>query len=192
MAEKIKFEVIQLAVGGFDKNFSYLLVRNGRAALVDPTGDLRKIEDARRGFELDFILLTHRHPDHTANLNHFPGTPVFEFANLTDGEKIPLGGDGEIKAIFTPGHSRDSVCYLAGDALFTGDTLFVDYIGFGKAEQLFNSLKRLKKLPDATTVWPGHDYGHAPHSTIGAEKAGNIYFRAAGLDEFKAVFARLD
>ncbi len=192
MAEKIKFEVKQIAVGGFDHNFSYLLAGNGHAALVDPTGDWTKLESALDGVTPDFILLTHRHPDHTGNIDRFPGVPVLGFAELTDGEKIPLGDDGAaIKAIFTPGHSRDSVCYLAGGELFTGDVLFVDYVGFGKAEQTFNSLKRLKKLPDATRIWPGHDYGHAPCSTVGAEKIGNPYFRAATFDEFKKVFAQL-
>lgn len=190
----MSFETIQLPVGGFDGNFSYVLKNRGQAAVIDPTGDLEMILGALAALEPRFILITHGHRDHVeqlANLRSRFDIPALRFENLKDGELIPLG-DGKVQALFTPGHSPDGVCYLAGNALFTGDTLFVDYIGFGKVDELYESLKRLRGLPDDTLVYPGHDYGRAPYSTIGAEKRGNPFFREQTLAEFREIYKTLD
>jgi glyoxylase-like metal-dependent hydrolase (beta-lactamase superfamily II) len=106
-------------------------------------------------------------------------TDFFVDKELKDGQILPLG-DCTIKVIHTPGHSPGSVCFLIEKNLFTGDTLFVgaagrtDIIG-GSLDLLLSSLKRLIELPPDTIVWPGHDYGEKPYSTIAEEKKQNPY-----------------
>lgn len=79
---------------------------------------------------------------------------------LRGGQSIPLGRD-EIRVIHTPGHSGGSVCYLCGDKLVTGDTLFAESIGrsdlwSGSQEQLISSLEFLRTLPPTLDIFPGH------------------------------------
>lgn len=79
---------------------------------------------------------------------------------LTDGEIILLG-DARIRVRHTPGHTRGSVCYLCGDDLITGDTLFANNYGRfdlygGDAGTLFRSLRLLTELPQALRIHPGH------------------------------------
>jgi len=90
-------------------------------------------------------------------------------------------GTLKIKVIHTPGHTPGSVCYLVGENLFSGDTLFVgaagrtDLVG-GSLDTLIESIeKKLIVLPKQTIVWPGHDYGESPTSTIGREMEENPY-----------------
>lgn len=96
-------------------------------------------------------------------------------------EDIIEVGTLKITVIHTPGHTPGSVCYLIHGNLFCGDTLFVgaagrtDLIG-GSLETLLESLeKRLIVLPKETIVWPGHDYGDTPTSTLGREMEENPY-----------------
>ncbi len=117
---------------------------------------------------------------------HFP-VDGSQFDHLfADDEAFEVGGlTGRV--INTPGHTNDSVSYLIGDALFTGDTLFMpdggtarcDFPG-GDAARLYASIQRLFALPDETRVFVCHDYApggreHRCETTIGAEKAANIH-----------------
>ena len=156
--------VFQLAVGGFDHNFTYLGTDGGEALLIDPTGDAATVNSALEplsGTRMRYILVTHGHADHVGLLDEvrrkYPeaevcGHPGNRHANrkLADNEVLPLGSGG-VAALYTPGHSRDSVCYLADrESLFTGDTLFMDCVGFARRpEVLYSSLKRLAKLPES-------------------------------------------
>lgn len=99
---------------------------------------------------------------------------------LKDGDVLEVG-TLNIEVIHTPGHTPGSVCYLVGENLFTGDTLFVgaagrtDLIG-GSLNTLIKSIeKKLIVLPKQTIVWPGHDYGETLSSTIGREMEENPY-----------------
>lgn len=98
-------------------------------------------------------------------------------------------GSLQARVIPVPGHTSDSNAYLIGDALFTGDSLFMpdggtarcDFPG-GDAANLFRSIRRLFKLPDATRVFVCHDYGPegravACETSIGAQKRGNLHVR---------------
>ena len=88
-------------------------------------------------------------------------------------------GNEKLKVIHTPGHSPGGICLLGDGNLFSGDTLFVGAVGRtdlpGASYSVFmDSIKeRLLSLPDDTIVWPGHDYGDRPSSTIGREKETN-------------------
>lgn len=82
--------------------------------------------------------------------------------------------------IHTPGHTPGGLCFYANGNLFTGDTLFVGDSGRtdlpgGSRKELGASIRKLMKLfPDETVVWPGHDYGPTPTSTLGWEKKHNV------------------
>ena len=194
-------QVLQLEVGGFDHNFSYLAVNeNAEALLVDPTGTPEALFSAisgRESFTLRYVLLTHGHPDHMENLDEvirrFPEADICGHPDnprtrrsLGDGEKLPFA-DGEVEVLFTPGHSRDSVCYLLDQAfLFTGDTLFVDCVGFTRRPAaMYSSLRRLAKLPGEVIVYPGHDYGGVPFRTLEEEIRLNPYLSCRNLEAFK-------
>ena len=199
--------VMQLAVGGFDRNFTYLATDGGEAVLIDPTGDPATVDPALAGLSgtrLRYILVTHGHGDHVELLDEvsrkYPdaeicGHPGNRYARrkLADNEVLELGG-GRIETLYTPGHSRDSVCYFADrSSLFTGDTLFVDYVGFArKPEGLYSSLKRIAKLPESAVVYPGHDYGCVPHRTLAEEKRSNAFLNCPTLEEFKQQLKDMD
>ena len=91
--------------------------------------------------------------------------------------------------LHTPGHTEDSICLYVGDAVFTGDTLFVGKIGgtdFGaQARAEYESLhQKLLVLPDTTRVFPGHHYGTAPESTIGHERRTNPFLIQPDFETF--------
>lgn len=99
---------------------------------------------------------------------------------LSDGEIIHIGNN-ELKVIHTPGHTPGSICIYLPGHLFTGDTLFVDAVGRtdlpgGSPDQLMASIhEKIYSLPDDTRVWPGHNYGPSPSSTVGREKHNNPF-----------------
>jgi glyoxylase-like metal-dependent hydrolase (beta-lactamase superfamily II) len=107
---------------------------------------------------------------------------------LKDGDVIEVGAL-KVNVIHTPGHTPGSVCYLVSGNLFTGDTLFVGAVGRtdltgASLETLLDSLeKKLLPLPAETIVWPGHDYGETPTSTIGREMEENPYITDFILDD---------
>ena len=107
---------------------------------------------------------------------------------ITDGYRLPLG-KLTLEFIHTPGHTPGAVCLLVENNLITGDTLFVGAVGRtdlpgGSMETLLNSIKeKLLPLPEDTVVWPGHDYGDQPTSTLGREKETNPYITDFILDK---------
>ncbi|MGD9074809.1 MAG: MBL fold metallo-hydrolase [Desulfobacteraceae bacterium] len=131
----------------------------------------------------------HESDDHFFSLNDVQEASSKEFGlptsdpvdiQLKDGDIIEVG-TLKVNVIHTPGHTPGSVCYLVGGNLFTGDTLFVGAVGRtdltgASLETLLDSLERkLLPLPAETIVWPGHDYGETPTSTIGREMEENPY-----------------
>jgi len=185
----------QIAIGYMD-NFSYIIgCENTRQALViDPGSDVDQIVSIaqKEGLEIVTIVNTHGHGDHTAGnaaLKKRTGARVV--IHELDGDRYPaaevlLGnektlqlGDIVLDVIHTPGHTPGGICLHARGNLFTGDTPFVgdsgrtDLAG-GDRPTLGKSIRRLMELPDDTVVWPGHDYGPTPSSTIGWEKRNNV------------------
>lgn len=99
---------------------------------------------------------------------------------VRDGDILNVGALS-IKVIHTPGHTPGSVCYLVAGNLFTGDTLFVGDVGRsdltgGSFATLLQSIKeKIIVLPPETRIWPGHDYGEMPSSTLAWELKENPY-----------------
>lgn len=193
----------QLEVGPMD-NFSYLIgcPRTHRALVIDPASDIAVILSAAasEGLAIDTIVNTHAHGDHTAGntaLKKQTGARIMIHARdaggypqadalLTDGDEVAVG-EISLKVIHTPGHTPGGICLYAEGHLFTGDTLFVgdsgrtDLAG-GDRPTLGASIRRLMELPEDTVVWPGHDYGPMPSSTLGWEKRHNVNAREYGYD----------
>ena len=101
---------------------------------------------------------------------------------LADGDTIAIG-TVQLRVLHTPGHTPGSICLHAPGHVFTGDTLFVGAVGRtdlpgGNTKQLLVSIRsKLYTLPESTIVWPGHDYGDRPSSTISYEKRHNPFTR---------------
>ncbi len=195
------YQIQQLGPGGFDGNFTYLVTApDGSAFLVDPCLEpdvIQKAAESVPGLKPCYILITHGHADHFSALDEtlkfFPAKVcVAESSKLKgdiavqDGTVLPFPGGG-ITAISTPGHSEDSICWTLPDdsAVFSGDTLFVDYIGYCNAYKMFRSLERLRTLPDDMIICSGHDYGHSPTDTIGHQKKVNPFFAPETFAGFK-------
>ncbi len=189
----------QIRVGG-DRNFAYLIgdPTSGQAALIDPAHKPAMVLErvAELGLSVTLLINTHGHSDHIG------GNPLVlrktearlvEQGNTTDGERMSLG-EVTLTFIHTPGHTTDCMCILAkaeGDTprLVTGDTLFVGKVGgtgLGEdARQEYHSLhEKLMTLPGETEVWPGHDYGKRPSSSIAEEKAENPFILQESFEEF--------
>lgn len=197
--------VKQFYVGGYDVNFSYLVVSGNKALIVDPCGDLsevfRYIEN--ENLEIIGILITHSHLDHIEGIPevqakqevpvyiHHNGISRVDGTGIGEGDTLTVG-EIDINVLHTPGHLDDSVCYYIEDvdgapALITGDTLFVEGCGRANrtdAKDLYESLQRLKVLPENTNVYTGHDYGSIPISTMLHEKEHNRFLLAPDYESF--------
>lgn len=194
--------VKQFLIGG-DRNFGYVAVDDAtnQAVIIDPSYNPKMIVDftAEQNYKIVYIFVTHNHIDHTnGNQEIYKLTGIRPLLlgdvelktgkTVVDGEQFQLG-DLTIKIIHTPGHTSDSICIYTGDAVFTGDTLFVGKVGgtdLGEnARTEYNSLhNRLLKLPDSTRVFPGHNYGVVPETTILHEKQTNPFLLQPDIEAF--------
>ena len=178
-------------------------MKTPRAVVVDSSyncDEIIKIINKQK-LRLKYIINTHGHSDHTAGNTELvsifgakivahnkskirPDLPV------DDGDLLTLGKIC-ITIIYTPGHMTDSICLLVNNQkLLTGDTLFVgecgrtDFPG-GNVKSMYESLfKKLQKLDDKVEIYPGHDYGLKPSSTIGEEKKSNYALQPRSLNDF--------
>lgn len=195
--------------------YTYLIAdpQTQEALLVDPV--LEQVDRDRKlltelGLTLKYCLETHIHADHitgTAQLRESTGcqgiVPENAHAACADrlirhGEVLHMGGVS-VEAIATPGHTDSHMAYLInGTHLLTGDTLFIRGCGrtdfqSGDAGTLYDSVtKRLFTLPDATLVYPGHDYRGHTVSTIAEEKQWNPRFVGRDRENFMQFMASLD
>ena len=192
----------QVRTGG-DRNFGYYLADQpgGCSAVIDPSGrpELFFELNQRHGCELKYVICTHDHHDHTGGADEIarqsPALIVMHKLNgdradlpVEDGEQL-LFGSIKLQILHTPGHSEDSICVHCEDLLLTGDTLFVGKVGGtdlekGAREEYDSLHKKLMTLPDETRIYPGHDYGTAPSSTIGGEKQTNPFLLCKTFEEF--------
>ncbi len=224
--------VEQIWTANAGRNFNYLIAcaETGEALAVNPLDHEKCLAAAKaKGWTITQILNTHEHRDHTggnAQMVAATGAKLLAHAKAKDriagidrglaaGDVIRIGRSVELNCLDTPGHTMSHICVLArGDnpALFCGDTLFNAGAGNchngGHPNELYNTFAaQLEKLPDATLVYPGHDYiarnlaftldrepdnakaksmlpqmekqdaGHALVTTLGLEKEINTFFR---------------
>ena len=192
--------------------YTYLLSdpASAKAALVDPVReqlerDLKLVDEL--GLSLAFVLETHVHADHVTSggvLADRTGAvtaasclgAVCASRHLRHGDVVELGA-ARIRALETPGHTKDSLSFHVDGHVFTGDALLVRGTGrtdfqSGDAGELYDSITgKLFTLPDATLVWPGHDYRGHTVSTIGEEKRHNPRLAGKSRDEFIAIMQGL-
>jgi hydroxyacylglutathione hydrolase len=120
------------------------------------------------------------------------GISESDMAKQSGGDKVRLGGI-ELKFLHTPGHTPGSQCFLAEGRLVSGDTLFIGSCGRvdlpgGNSEELYHSLTQvLGKLPDATLLYPGHNYAKKLVSSIGDEKRENFCMKVPNLEGWRAL-----
>lgn len=158
-------------------NNLYLLVdpASNDGVIIDTPEGAEEVFDVAKGTNVKAILITHSHPDHTAGLDivrEFYGAPVYCHPaepwldrakvdeDLEDGRQVGFGGL-QLSAVFTPGHTPGSTCFVIGDSLFSGDTLFPGGPGRTRTaadlkQEIESIVSKLHVLDDATTVYPGH------------------------------------
>ncbi|MBD8493761.1 MBL fold metallo-hydrolase [Pseudomonas syringae] len=196
--------------------YSYLLADHGQAMLIDPVKEhldtyLQLLSDL--DLQLIMALDTHTHADHitalgdlrdatgcNTGLGQESQVPCASFT-FHDGQSLALGSR-ELKVWHTPGHTRDSYCFLLAARgrqptwLFSGDTLLIRGSGRtdfqnGSAHQQWTSLQRLLDLGDDTLVFPAHDYKGWTCSTIGEERRHNPRLQVANAEEYAALMSDL-
>jgi hydroxyacylglutathione hydrolase len=185
-------------------NFAYLVEdeKTGEAMVVDPPSPISPVTSLINKYnaKVKYIVNTHGHHDHTsgnADLASATGGKIAAHINARQKKDIALKqgdilmlGDLKVEVLHTPGHSSDSICIIVGDKLLTGDTLFVGECGRtdlpgGDAAQLYESLfEKIVRLEDHVEIYPGHDYGATPWSTLGSEKKTNYTLKPRTLEEF--------
>jgi hydroxyacylglutathione hydrolase len=177
------------------------------------------------GYRITKDLVTHFHPDHLggdlmghrivgaaelvarlpvkiythkAELPFVPrvtGLSASDLVAVEGGDEVEVG-KLKVKFVHTPGHTPGSQCFLVGNALVSGDTLFIGSCGRvdlpgSNPEDMYRSLTQvLAALPDETLLYPGHNYADRPRSTIGDEKRSNMMMRFRNLREFLSVMGR--
>jgi len=172
------------------------------------------------GYEIAGALITHYHPDHVggdlfgtpvegvARLLEEAEAPLYVNKHDAEGLKLVTGvsdsdlrrvDDGDtlnlgalaVRFLHTPGHTPGSQCFLIGNRLVAGDTLFVQGCGRvdlpgGDPDQMYYSLtQKLAKLPPETVLYPGHHYGPSETSTLAEELRHNAYLRIRSLDDWR-------
>ncbi len=201
----------QVATGGCQ---SYLLgcETSHAALLIDPEFsriDHYRALTAQLGLRVHYVVDTHTHADHfsaSRELGRALGAPVvthrlspapYPDMRLDDGDML-IAGDLRLRALHTPGHTRDSMSLAMDDRVFTGDALLIGGTGrtdlpTGDPHALHESLfEKLLKLDAATMVFPAHDYKGRSHSTIGAEIADNPRLQKTERGEFVQMMQALD
>ncbi len=196
-------KVHQLEVGGM-QNFTYVLEdeQTGEAVIIDPSWDLDLVLDVveKNNLQVKYVINTHHHFDHTigndaivkktnSKIMQHKASSLKNDVTLSDGDKIKFG-NSELTAIHTPGHSKDSMCFVGDGKIFSGDTLFVGNCGRvdlpeGDARELYHSLfDVIYKMNENLVLYPGHNYGNSPTSTLGREKKTNFVLQPRTEDEF--------
>ena len=194
--------------------YTYLIAsaKGREAVIIDPV--IENVESYIKLLqELDLKLVkvidTHIHADHVTGASklkqatncytlmgeHTPADAVE--IKVKDDEIIKID-QIEIKAMYTPGHTSDSYSFLMENYLFSGDTLLINGTGRtdfqnGSSKDAYNSIfNRLLKLPEDTTLYPGHDYNGKESSTIGNEKKFNPRLQVKNVDEYVDLMSNLN
>ena len=201
----------------FDKKsstYTYIIASSeGREALIiDPVLD--NVEDYikilnKLNLKLVIVIDTHIHADHVTGAGKLRDktkcVTIMGEHTPTDAVELKVKDDEIIKldklnfrAIYTPGHTSDSFCFLMDKYLFSGDTLLINGTGRtdfqnGNSTDAYNSIfNRLLKLPEDTLLYPAHDYKGETVSTIGKEKRSNPRLQVRNVDEYIEIMNNLN
>jgi|TARA_S200000501_G_scaffold75022_1_gene66832 glyoxylase-like metal-dependent hydrolase (beta-lactamase superfamily II) len=201
----------------FDKKsstYTYIIASSeGREALIiDPVLD--NVEDYIKilnqlNLKLVKVIDTHIHADHVTGAGKLRDktkcVTIMGEHTPTDAVELKVKDDEIIKldklnfrAIYTPGHTSDSFCFLMDKYLFSGDTLLINGTGRtdfqnGNSTDAYNSIfNRLLKLPEDTLLYPAHDYKGETVSTIGKEKRSNPRLQVRNVDEYIEIMNNLN
>ena len=194
--------------------YTYLIASSkGREALIiDPV--LENVDDYLKLLtELDLRLVkvidTHIHADHVTGASKLKdktkcvtimgeNTPADSVEIKVKDEEIINLDHLKIRALYTPGHTSDSYCFLMDNYLFSGDTLLINGTGRtdfqnGNSKDAYNSIfNKLLKLPEETLLYPAHDYKGEKVSTIGKEKKYNPRLQVNSVDEYVDIMNNLN
>ncbi len=205
--------IFRQILDGSSCTYTYLLAsrRGGEALIIDPVLDKvdRYVQLLR---ELDLKLVkaidTHLHADHITGMGALrdrtrcitvmgrESSVDVVSMRVAEGDTIEIEGMS-LDVIHTPGHTRDSYCFLMGDRVFTGDTLLIrgtgrtDLQGGDAAAQYDSIFNKLLRLRDETLVYPAHDYKGETVTTIGEERAYNPRLQARSKDEYVEIMRNL-
>ena len=212
------YEIISLKLGPEDfPNFVYFVLDSSSrdTVLIDPAWDDRSIVETldRNQLTLRGILLTHSHSDHVSAVQsiskRYP-VPVYllrteiEESGFSTPGLLPCEheqdlriGSVSVTCLHTAGHTSGSACYLIGNALFTGDTLFIESCGHchspgGSAEAMYESIQYLKsRTTDETLIFPGHQYLGEPGLPMKSVRTRNIYIGIKNREAFMRFYNKL-
>jgi sulfur dioxygenase len=193
--------------------YTYILASRpgGEALIIDPV--LEKVDRYLQLIrELDLKLVkavdTHLHADHITGLGALRDrthciTVMGEQTHadvvsmrVAEGDRVEIEGL-RLDVLYTPGHTDDSYSYLLPDRIFTGDTLLIrgtgrtDFQNGDPRAQYDSIFNKLLKLPEATLVYPAHDYKGDTVSTIGEEKLFNPRLKVKSMDEYAELMNNL-
>ncbi|WP_340202088.1 MBL fold metallo-hydrolase [Ascidiimonas sp. W6] len=202
-------QVVVLRVSNmFMINYNYLVIDNtsSTSIIIDPAWDMDKIEQAiaESQTRLQGILLTHSHFDHLHlakplaakyNCPIWMSHEEIAISNFRAPQLQAIGvkpwwvGRLKIKPLLTPGHTPGSMCYLIGNNLFSGDTLFAEGCGLcsdvAAAHTMFESLKHIgDNVKPNTRIFPGHMYGKPPGQEFSFVFKNNIYLQLKNKHDF--------
>ncbi len=199
----------QIEIGPMN-NYVYLIANSlsEEAVIVDPAWDVDLIRNIalENNWNIQGALITHGHPDHTNGIEDLLSThdiPVYVSKHEASFYK-PIGenikevdantqielGDLKVDFVHTPGHSPGSQCFMCEGNLIAGDTLFLDGCGRcdlpgGDVELMYDTIANvLLKMPNSTTIYPGHNYHHLHCDSLEKQKQTNPYLRAENLHQF--------
>ena len=192
------------------QNFIYFVgdARTNEIAVIDPAWDVDFLcrEAENHGYAIKAIFLTHGHQDHVNGLEEIltrHKVPAYiskheapfykpqhdKLKEVEDKAKLRVG-QIEFECILTPGHSPGCQCFKYKNILIAGDAIFINGCGRcdlpgGNAKIMYHSLYNIiKKMPDDTIIFPGHNYGDTPYATLASQKKTNPYLQCKNLEEF--------
>jgi hydroxyacylglutathione hydrolase len=172
-----------------DLKIRHILITHGHPDHVNGLEELLQATDARVYLHADEVGYMREVAQSFGMSTGFINQRSSNFQIVSDGDTAMVG-KLPIRFLHTPGHSPGSQCFLVGGSLISGDTLFVDACGRvdmpgGDPEKMWWSLNHtLRALDDSTILYPGHDYGGSPTSTIGEQKQTNSYMRYDSVQQF--------